>query len=117
MLREDEDADAVVGVVAGLPRARYVFAAGDNDLLQPLTDSDDDRQLVIPNGALYVIRTATLRAFKGFFPPKSRALVMDRVSSIDIDTEEDWRMAEAMLHARSRSMRVSGGDQGYAGTI
>ena len=50
-----------------------------------------------PNGALYLVRAEKLNDPRGFFPLKSRGIVMDQIASIDIDDAIDWQIAEAMV--------------------
>ncbi|MCI4661752.1 MAG: acylneuraminate cytidylyltransferase family protein [Neomegalonema sp.] len=57
---------------------------------------------VIINGACYVARTEALRAHEGFVMPGTRAHVMSPYHSVDIDTIEDFVIAEALLALRKR---------------
>jgi CMP-N-acetylneuraminic acid synthetase len=47
-----------------------------------------------PNGNFYLINTALFRETKTFFPEGLRPIVQDWRYSIDIDTEQDFRMAQ-----------------------
>ena len=50
------------------------------------------------NGALYLIAPTRLRQERSFLTPDTRPLVMDDPDeAIDIDTPEDWALAEARL--------------------
>ncbi len=53
----------------------------------------------VPNGALYVLRRAHLMAGLTAFEGNARCYVMPRERSIDIDHEEDFLLAEAMMRA------------------
>lgn len=47
------------------------------------------------NGAFYLISPGLLRCHRSFFPTEIRPLIMDGAEeSVDIDTREDWRLAE-----------------------
>ncbi len=103
LLRKHRDSDGVIGVKAVHRTLRTLFRMGAEGMLAPLGGDDalgarrqDIEPLFTPNGAMYVVRTAALESGKGFFPPASRALVMDAVASLDIDDEHDWRIAEAV---------------------
>ncbi|WP_186424488.1 cytidylyltransferase domain-containing protein [Pannonibacter sp. I15F10I1] len=48
------------------------------------------------NGAVYVIGFAAFRAENGFMPKGTRASIMPRHRSVDIDTAVDLRIAEAL---------------------
>ena len=49
------------------------------------------------NGAIYLIETKAFKEMKSFETENTFAYVMDRVSSVDIDTEDDFRLAEYYL--------------------
>ncbi len=51
------------------------------------------------NGALYVARPETLRKTKSFFGPRTRAYIMPKERSVDIDDAIDFTIAEALLRA------------------
>jgi len=52
------------------------------------------------NGAFYLITPKCLRATRTFFSGNLVPLMFEE-SDIDIDTEEDWRKAEALLHNKN----------------
>ena len=48
-------------------------------------------------GNLYLVRTAVLESGVGFFPPRTFGVVCDApFETVDIDTEADWIVAEAL---------------------
>lgn len=56
------------------------------------------------NGAFYLISPADLRARRSFFDAETVPLVMNEPEeSVDIDTEWDWKIAEAVIGDRSRA--------------
>ena len=55
--------------------------------------------LLTPNGALYLVPARELRSSGGFVPRGCRGMVMDQISSLDIDDAVDWAMAEALAAA------------------
>lgn len=57
--------------------------------------SQDLPDLYCPSGALWVAKSSSLRKYKSFYSPDCVFDVMDWVSAMDIDDEEDWLMAEA----------------------
>ena len=56
--------------------------------------------MVQPNGSLYIGTRAGLEAARTFVPAGARALLMDAITSLDIDTPEDALVAEAIVAAR-----------------
>lgn len=68
------------------------------DNRQPTQASrQQSRPLLTPNGAMYLCRTDFLLTHKSFYPPQTVPLVMNAIQSLDIDTEEDWAIAEAFV--------------------
>jgi CMP-N,N'-diacetyllegionaminic acid synthase len=61
------------------------------------TGRQQNQPLLTPNGAMYLCKTEWLLEHKSFYPPKTVPLVMGAIQSLDIDTEEDWAMAEAFI--------------------
>jgi len=54
------------------------------------------------NGAFYLAEPRQLRERRSFYGPDMAPLIMQQPGeSLDIDTEWDWRMAEAMLSVRN----------------
>jgi N-acylneuraminate cytidylyltransferase/CMP-N,N'-diacetyllegionaminic acid synthase len=49
------------------------------------------------NGALYFANVEWLRLTRAFVHTDTRAFVMERAHSLDIDTPLDWRIAESLL--------------------
>lgn len=98
LLARRDDVDAVIGMAAmQLPPTRLFLVGADGRAEAVSTDAR--RPVYIPNGALYLVRTAVLRSGRSLYPRRLLPLVMDCIRSIDIDTEADWRLAEAMLAA------------------
>jgi CMP-N-acetylneuraminic acid synthetase len=81
----------------------YREAAGGH--LEPLADWEDvtrrqeARPLLTPNGTLYLVTREALGRHRRLFPPRLRALPTDAIEGIDIDTPEDWALAEAVVAA------------------
>jgi len=92
-LRDDAEIDAVLGVKMLNRNPRQVFMSDPTGALRPLASSNDP--LLTANGAIYLIRTAVFRAHGSFVPARTVGIAMDQIESIDIDTELDWRTAEA----------------------
>lgn len=49
------------------------------------------------NGAIFIIKTTVLKQFKSFDIDNLTGFIMDRESSIDIDTELDFKIAELLI--------------------
>ncbi len=101
LLREDPTLDAVIGVKAIHRSPGSLFLPDARGHLRPLGDDgitrrQDSPGLLTPNGALYLVRSAVLRAGGNFFPPATAPLPMDAIASLDIDDATDWAMAEAL---------------------
>ncbi len=118
MLQADATLDAVIGTKPVHRSLNSLFLADDRGRIQPLTQPrkatdntatrrQDSPGLITPNGALYLIRSQTLREGGNFFPPHTAALPMDAIASLDIDDATDWVMAEALQNQSWRSTDCS----------
>jgi len=67
----------------------WIFSGTTSSRSQDLPD------LFCPSGALWIAKSQSLRACQSFYSPDVVLHVMDWMSAIDIDNEEDWVMAEA----------------------
>lgn len=60
-------------------------------------------ELYRPNGAIYIAKTNILKAHKAFQTDKTVPFIMDYVSSIDIDTEDDFDLAEFFIRRKKKN--------------
>jgi CMP-N,N'-diacetyllegionaminic acid synthase len=89
-------ANALVSVAAVHLGSEHVYT----EKAEYLSSIDPDGALgrcMVPSGALYLIRPAVLRATRTFIPPRTLALHHAGVSTLDIDTPEEWAIAEAAV--------------------
>jgi CMP-N,N'-diacetyllegionaminic acid synthase len=97
----------VVGVSAARSHPLWCFRIV-GDKLRPFIDgaglnvrSQDLPPTYVINGAFYLVSPGNLRQLRSFFSDDMVPLVMaDPEESLDIDSEWDWRMAEAALEMR-----------------
>jgi N-acylneuraminate cytidylyltransferase/CMP-N,N'-diacetyllegionaminic acid synthase len=92
-LDDRADIDAVVGMRHARKPDRLTYKVDAAGVIQPVEGYGE----LAPNGAVYLIRTTALRTHHSLYPPRTLALEMNEIASIDIDTEDDWRLAEAAL--------------------
>lgn len=84
-----DGAPAAVGVKRVPVDAQHLYGAG----MKPLGGAGPAFH---PNGAVYAIRPDVFRECMSFVPPGTVPLEMGDIESIDIDTPEQWRMAESV---------------------
>ncbi|MEN6390249.1 MAG: acylneuraminate cytidylyltransferase family protein [Syntrophomonas sp.] len=82
----------------------------EDHLLSPLIDKSlfEQPQQALPrayrtNGAIYIINSAVFLQENSFFVPPVCSFEMDAMSSVDVDTELDFRFAEFLLRERGIS--------------
>jgi CMP-N,N'-diacetyllegionaminic acid synthase len=105
-LMEHPATDAVIGVSPVTDHPFHVFTPDAELGLTPWCDmsarslrAQDLPRAVVVNGALYVVRSAVLKATRTFFPPATKMVMCDApLELIDIDTEADWVAAEALAN-------------------
>lgn len=99
------DTEGVIGVTAIDRSLSVMYREGPDGTLEPLAPWDerlrrqDVRPLLTPNGTLYLGTRESLARHRRLFPPRLRPLPTDAVEAIDIDTPEDWALAEAVVAA------------------
>ncbi|WP_445322704.1 acylneuraminate cytidylyltransferase family protein [Roseobacter sp. HKCCD7870] len=80
-----------------LPRNAIFFPANAGGV-EPL-GVDVRSPVYLPNGAVYLTRTAALRASRSIYADPIVPLEIDPRRTVDVDTELDWQIAEAFLAA------------------
>jgi len=94
----------VIGVSPAESHPMWCFSINDQ-LMQPFTEggglhlrSQDLPPAYVVNGAFYLVVPDQLRAISSFYGEGMVPLIMDKATEgIDIDTEWDWKIAEAAL--------------------
>jgi N-acylneuraminate cytidylyltransferase/CMP-N,N'-diacetyllegionaminic acid synthase len=96
-------ADAVIGCKEIFRDLTTLFHCDDGflralDSVAPTQSSRQQTQaLLTPNGAMYLCNTEYLLTHRSFYPPRTAPLVMNTVQSLDIDSAEDWSIAESFI--------------------
>lgn len=104
------DGDAVVSVVASDPSPFLMVRLDPLGRLRPVLDDlpGAARRQDLPathtlNGAVYVAGRTWIERTKGFVTPQTRAYVMPKERSVDIDDEIDLALADWLLRRRRAS--------------
>lgn len=103
--------DAVVGVTPAKSHPFHVFERSAEGSLRPFFGADglqmrsqDLPQAVQVAGNMYLVRSQVLQSERSFFPARTAGVVCDKpYEALDIDTEADWIVAEALAKHFSRS--------------
>jgi CMP-N,N'-diacetyllegionaminic acid synthase len=98
LLQSRADIDSVVAMTSIELPANHAYFCGPAGLASAVSN-DGRKPIYVPNGALYLARTSAVRAARSFYMPRLLPLLIDKIRSIDIDTDTDWRLAEAALVA------------------
>ena len=99
----DENSDSVVSVTPLDKPKEWQVKISQSGMIQKEYNVDGNRQrqdfedTYIINGALYYCKTAWFRSGQMFVGPQSKAFIMPRERSVDIDCELEWLLAEALL--------------------
>jgi CMP-N,N'-diacetyllegionaminic acid synthase len=103
VLRDDPTAEAVVAVTEPDYPPYWMLTVKDGRLrwLFPEGATVDHRQdlpgAYRPNGSIYAIHVAALRAQRTFYPAVTAPYVMPREASVNIDAALDFALAELLL--------------------
>ena len=98
---QELECDALISVYEAPGRASWLLRVSDDNRVSQLMGSklknrQDEENLYFPNGAIYIFKTLIIENSVGYYDQDSCAFIMDRTKSIDIDTEEDFRLAEVL---------------------
>ncbi len=100
-LYREKNADSVVSYYkADHPIQWHKFLGPDGSLQsvfpegERLANRQEEREAYLPNGAIYVFRYDMLKNKRVYYTDKSYPYLMPRVRSIDIDTIDDFELAE-----------------------
>lgn len=99
----NDDLDMVVSVKETKANPYFVLREEDeNGFLKPSKISNSIRRQDVPkvwelNGAIYIINTVSLKKMPIVSFGNVKKYVMDELSSLDIDTNLDWIVAENLL--------------------
>jgi N-acylneuraminate cytidylyltransferase len=96
--------DAVVGVSPVRDHPLHVFTVETDGMLVPWSGREglalrtqDLPAAVCVNGSLYLVRVPALRSERTFFPRRTVGVLCGQpYEAVDIDTEADWVVAEAL---------------------
>lgn len=88
-----------------------LFEENSEGFLEPSKEGHFERRQDCPrvwqlNGAVYVVNPEALRERHHHQFRKTKKYVMDRVSSVDVDTMFDWHVAETFLKRRKDSSKA-----------
>ena len=104
MFLEDDDADSIISIAKFTHDPLWSFKIED-DYLSPFFDEEflnkrrqELPQLYLPNGAIYIIKTEKLLEKNSFILKKSKAYLMTREKSFDIDTELDFKIVNCLMN-------------------
>lgn len=97
LLAKNPTAMAVVGVRRLGVGAELICAESGSEAYLDRLPFSSPRPLFIPNGAMYAIRTSTFREELNLVPTRTLAVHFSPQTSVDIDTEDDFLMAEALM--------------------
>ena len=110
----EKNAPACVSVSAPHHAPWWMFRLDENRRMHSLFPKDalparrqDMPEVYALNGAIYVAEVNWLRKSKAFLTPETVAYVMPRERSLDIDTELDFVMAEALVGNSNKNLTSS----------
>lgn len=109
-LERRPDIDSVIAMSTHNFPANHVYRTGKDGIAKPVT-RDTAAPVHCPNGALYLTRVKKLREQGTLYAGNILPLVLGPLHSVDIDTEEDWLLAEAISRSALAANRIKQGTQ------
>ena len=109
-LKANEIADSLISVSVPSHSIYKALRLNDQNLLEPVfeeTNISQRRQdlpdAYVPNGALFIYKTAEFLDHKRILSNKTMAYIMDASKSVDIDTSYDLIVAERMIKGNDQN--------------
>ena len=99
LIKERDDIDSVVGMKRIDRPALGLFLVDEEGIAKSICPNDEQTPVYISNGALFLTKTRQFRKNLSLYAGRLGALMMDDLQSIDIDTQEDFAMASALVNA------------------
>tara|TARA_Y100000588_G_scaffold384108_1_gene474689 strand:+ start:388 stop:1086 length:699 start_codon:yes stop_codon:yes gene_type:complete len=105
-LYREKDADSVISMTNSVPIGWYKNLAEDGSLVSVIESSSsmanrqDYDQYLIPTGAIYILQTQKLRDERTYYFKQTYPYIMPKYLSVDIDSLDDFLLAEAILASR-----------------
>ena len=96
MLARRTDVDSIVAMTAVHLSADKIYFSDEAGCAIPISQ-ETRRPVYQPNGSLYLTRTRRLREEGTLYAGKILPCVSDPLRGLDIDTVEEWQLAEALL--------------------
>lgn len=102
-LMQSKQTQAVIGCQTIYRDETTLFHLNQGYLKSLSQDKKSNRRqevatLLTPNGIIYMTYTDSYKKLQSFYPENTVPLICDKISSIDIDTEEDWLIAESLIN-------------------
>jgi CMP-N,N'-diacetyllegionaminic acid synthase len=104
----ENNAPACVTVTEASESPFWMFEIGPGGKMKQLLENryerrQDQPNISILNGAVYVAKTDWLKKHRGFLSPETVAYSMPRERSLDIDTEKDLQILNTILPTEYQS--------------
>lgn len=100
----ESNASSAVSICEISRNTKWLYQIDDKQKIFPLNNYSEDffskenaSKIFTLNGALYLTKTEFLKKNKSFINKDTLGYVMPREKSVDIDTLEDWKLAEYYL--------------------
>jgi N-acylneuraminate cytidylyltransferase/CMP-N,N'-diacetyllegionaminic acid synthase len=106
---QETDATTVITMTHTHPKLYHLSPEGDTILANGLETMSNNTQTwepaYIPNGAFYVVEIDALRNERVIITKKTKAVICPKWRSVDLDTPEEWIMAELLYKNRDEVAR------------
>lgn len=107
-LCQANDAHSAVSVTEVSEHPYLMYERDGGDCLKPIikrrphvTRRQDFPEAYALNGAIYLAKTDWLSNNQSFVGPETLGYLMPSERSLDIDTQQDWRWAEFLIHEKN----------------
>ena len=94
-IKSNKNVDSIIGVRQLNIPSKHLYSK-PNTIIESIGQSSDT-PIYVPNGAIYLCRVDAFRREKTLYTKKKSLLKFNALRSLDIDTKEEWALAESIL--------------------
>ena len=74
--------------------------------MKTLKNRQDENNMYLPNGDIFILKYSLIKKVKSYYFKNTYAYLMPKYRSLDIDTEDDFKLAEFYLKIYKKKINV-----------
>jgi len=71
-----------------------------------LKNRQDEKKMYLPNGGIFILKYSLIKEVKNYYFKNTYSYIMPKFRSLDIDTEDDFKLAEFYLKIYRKKIKI-----------